>query len=157
MMGDRFFDAIGRQIIRASHGYPAFLLLFLLSILIFAASLMMPGFVTSSANKHNDPMMGYEILALGGLGILVGQFAWYANMVFLVAVLVAMPGRQYRLGMILSAAAFFLGLHALQFKIIPGSGPKVVITHYAIGFYLWELSFLVLFVYFLFMFMKRRT
>jgi hypothetical protein len=85
---------------------------FWIAILVYLISLAMTGFVFRSDNVPIDEetaQSGYVILRHGWMGILIGQIAWYANVLFLAA-LVTVPLRKFNAGMWLSSAAFVLGL-----------------------------------------------
>ena len=122
-------------------------------MLIYLISLAMPGFVFRSDNVPIDEetkQYGYVILRHGWMGILIGQMAWYANVLFLAA-LVAIPLRKFNAGVGLSSAAFVFGLQSLFFHKFPKdeSGLNYIfIDRLGVGFPLWELSFLLLAVYF---------
>ncbi len=91
-----------------------------------------------------DPYRGYHILQMGWLGPLDGNFAWYANILFLVAV----PSLWMRRVTATKSAivATILSLNTCSFDYIPtGGGGKDTIYGYGWGCSLWFAAiFLVL-------------
>jgi hypothetical protein len=93
-------------------------------------------------------LWGYEILPMGVLGVLLGMFAWLANPLMLIALLLAVFRRR-RAAMVLSVPAVALGLQSYALDGIPfnesSTGPDTlnVVDHLGLGFYLWMASLLV--------------
>jgi hypothetical protein len=95
---------------------------------------------------------GYEILLTGFLGVLVGVFAWFANPLMLLAVLLSTFKKRLA-SIILSVAAIALGLQSYALKAIPFNessmdpGNLNFVDHFGLGFYLWMASLLTCAVY----------
>lgn len=112
----------------------------------YALSLVLPGFVTQSDDPSSANWLGYFILGIGWLGMFASQFAWYANLLFLAAAIAA-RFKGPAVGAGLAALAFALGLQSFMFHDFPldeGGARTAVVDHLANGFYVWELSFLLL-------------
>jgi hypothetical protein len=90
---------------------------------------------------------GYEILAMGVLGLFLGIFAWFANPLMLVAVLLSAFGKRHG-AMIVAVPAVALGLQSYALDSIPFSEASMkpdnlnVVDHLGLGFYLWMASLL---------------
>ena len=102
------------------------------------------------ASVENTQVYGWSILMFGwnvfGTGLV---FAWYANVLFFLAILFAKVLRKYEISQILSWAAFLLGMTSFFFH---GNTDEVAsyvyyVDHLAIGFYVWETSFILLAIY----------
>jgi hypothetical protein len=97
-------------------------------------------------------LRGYEVLAMGVLGVLLGMFAWFANPLMLAAVLLAAFGKR-RAAMVLSVLAAALGLQSYALDGIPfnesSTGPDNlnIVDHLGLGFYLWMASLLAFAAY----------
>jgi hypothetical protein len=106
---------------------------FLLAIVLFVSSLFLPVFITQT----ND-IQGYWVLAMGWLGFIAFQFAWYASPFAILAVYVSR--RSPQLGLLLSVVAILMASEAFLFTEVPfGRNDKVL--DYGLGFYLWYLCF----------------
>jgi hypothetical protein len=121
------------------------------AVFSYVAALTAPGYYV--ATEHIDssfhPVYGYSILLFGWAGILAGQFAWYANILFF-PIAGAIRSQKFRTGAVCSFAAFALGLQTLalhsylyDFEL----GRREIVAGPGMGFYLWELSFLLLIAY----------
>ncbi len=92
-----------------------------------------------------------QVLGLGFLGPLIGQFGWFANLPAPLAALLLLFRRCF-LAAGTAAVSLLLSLHsfALFHQQIPanegGVGPPYVLQRLGPGFYLWEASLLVLFL-----------
>jgi hypothetical protein len=123
-----------------------------IGILLYLVSLAMPGFVIRSDYVSVDGSTvwyGYNILRSGWAGILIGQDAWYSN-VLLLGALLAIPSRKFNVGARLAGAAFVWGLQSFLFCRLPqneGEVNDLIVDRLGPGFYLWELSFLLLSFY----------
>ena len=95
---------------------------------------------------------GYETLLLGLLAVLLGIFAWFANPVMLLAVLLS-AFRKRLAAMILSAASIALGLQSFALDAVPFNEASIqpdnlnVVDHLGLGFYLWMGSLVVFAAY----------
>lgn len=80
---------------------------------------------------------GYSILLLGWAGILVLNFAWFGNPLFLIA-LIATRNKNFKDALIASVVAFLFGLTAFMLRSLPNldtKGPDV--DHLGVGYYVW--------------------
>lgn len=97
-------------------------------------------------------LYGYEILPMGVLGVLLGMFAWLANLLTLLAVVLSAFGKRL-VAMILSVASVALGLQSFTLDAVPFNEASMqpdnlnVVDHLGPGFYLWMASLVVFAVY----------
>ena len=110
-----------------------------LSLLSFVISLFLSTFFTSDGN-----VIGGWVFILGWMGILVFQFAWYANPLNVLALLIFES--QPRLAVLLSLLALVIASEAFSFQEIPTGlftgihSDKMFIKELGLGFYSWYLS-----------------
>jgi hypothetical protein len=86
---------------------------------------------------------------LSQLGSIVPWLAWLANPLIWVASFYGILMNKYRTGAIFSAIAFIIGFLAFGFHKIPefdATGGQMIVGM-GTGFYLWEFSFVILFIY----------
>lgn len=103
------------------------------AIALFVVSLFLPVFIT-----QNNDVYGYWVLAMGWLGFITFQFAWYASPFAVLAVYVSRKSPQ--LGLFLSVIAIVMASEAFLFTDIPfGKNDRVL--DYGAGFYIWYLCF----------------
>jgi len=103
------------------------------AIVLFAISLFLPVFITQSSDVY-----GYWVLAMGWLGFITFQFAWYATPFAVMAVYVSRKSPQF--GLFLSVIAIVMASAAFLFTEIPfGKNDRVL--DYGAGFYIWYLCF----------------
>jgi hypothetical protein len=110
-----------------------------ISVLCFLACLTLPGYYIG---EQFEPQMAYAALMIGWLGPLDGHFSWYANPLFLLALIfVNRPQRSSTLGFIAFALAVSFLFHK---KIIVSEAPTYkVIMSYGWGYGLWVSSLAV--------------
>lgn len=95
---------------------------------------------------------GFGILLMGFLGVFVGVFAWFANPLMLLALVLAMS-RKRLAAMILSVSSIALGLQSYMLEAVPFNESSTdpsnlnLVDHLGPGFYLWMGSLLMLSVY----------
>ncbi len=124
--------------------------LLFLGLLSFVTSLFLLTFFTSGGD-----ILGGWVFILGWLGIVVFQFAWYANPLNILAFLIFES--RPRLSILLSLLALIIASETFTFKEIPtglftGIHPeKIFIKELGLGFYSWYLSQIL----FLFSLMSR--
>lgn len=90
---------------------------------------------------------GWGVLALGWLGVLIGNIAWYGNVLGLCASIVGQSKYSRRLAAALSFMGFVVGLDALAPKGVPegeGLEPNRLVDHLGTGYYVWEVALLAL-------------
>lgn len=110
-----------------------------LSGLFFIISLFLSTFFTSDGT-----VIGGWVFLLGWIGIVIFQFAWYANPLNLLSFLIFES--QPRLSLLLSLLALVIATEAFLFYEIPTglfSGvnqEKLFINEFGLGFYCWYLS-----------------
>jgi len=110
-----------------------------ISILCYLACLALPGYYIG---ERFEPQMAYAALMIGWLGPLDGHFSWYANPLFLFALLSAnRPQRSSILGFLAFALAISFLFHK---KIIVSEAPTYkTIMSYGWGYGLWVTSLAV--------------
>jgi hypothetical protein len=95
---------------------------------------------------------GYRILLMGFLGVLVGQFAWFANPLMLLALLLSTFKKRLA-SMILSVSSIALGLQSYVLEAVPFNESSMdsdnlnFVDHLGRGFYLWMGSLVTFSVY----------
>ena len=105
----------------------------IVAIGLFISSLFFPVFITQT---HD--IQGYWVLAMGWLGFINFQFAWYATPFTILAIYVSKTSPQS--GLFLSIIAIIIASEAFLFTEVPfGKSDKVL--DYSLGFYLWYLCF----------------
>jgi hypothetical protein len=105
--------------------------------LLWVASLIQVAFYTTQG-----PVMGYWVFATGWLGFSLFQFAWYANLLILMAVL--MMSHYPNRAMTMAVLAVLVGGHAFWFESIPSQGTTMHILRLGIGFWLWYASIILM-------------
>lgn len=134
--------AILTRFIRSDHAIP------LISFSIYVGSLLIPGMYSHGYNG-NRPIYGYDILVSGAAGIINGNFAWFANIIYFGALLLLVEKRGKYISQILLVAAIFFGL--TSFSIVgvstfnEGGSSRVYIL--GPGFLVWLFSFVILLAY----------
>jgi hypothetical protein len=97
-------------------------------------------------------LYGYEVVLMGVLAGLIGVFAWFANPLMLVAVVLAAFGKR-AVAMVLSVAAVGLALQSYALHGVPFSEASVspenlnLVDRMGLGFYLWMASLLAFAAY----------
>jgi hypothetical protein len=104
---------------------------------LWGVSLLLPAFRLD----NGEVWMGYQVLALGWLGILTLTFAWYANP-FIVSILLWWPRTNAHTRLMLSVAVFVLSSTTVILDLsggIPFDNGRAAIGRFLVGFYLWQL------------------
>jgi hypothetical protein len=103
-----------------------------LALFLFFISLFEPVFITK-----NEVVKGYWIFAIGWMGFAIFQFAWYANLLSFLAVLLMFKHPLY--AFLLSLFSLFLAAESFLFDEIPLGTSKgnIAIIDNDIGLYLW--------------------
>jgi hypothetical protein len=116
--------------------------LLLIAAVLYITSLHM----TYLVGSHNVPTTGYTMAAVGYFDIAFnGIFSWLANPLAIAAIIFAIFEKGLR-PLVLSSAAFVLGLQYVLYQgktisFFDSNGPFGTLGP---GYYVWELSFLVL-------------
>lgn len=119
--------------------------LYLLSLFLpaFTTEIMQPGSSTVVATEKT--WLGGQVLMLGWVAILDGSIAWYADIILIAALALYLVGSRHCFTF--SFVAMFIALTAFLYQEIwNDSDPPELIASYDIGFYLWLLAFIVMFV-----------
>lgn len=111
-----------------------------ISIGCFLLSLLFPGYYIGD---RFEPQLAYGLLLSGWLGLIGGHFAWFANPLFLIALLTS--GRPSRSGMLAFLGLVFALSFLLYEKIVINAVPSYSpIVAYGWGYGLWVTSLAVL-------------
>lgn len=118
-----------------------------LAVIAFSLFLFLLACATPAMVYDKQTDLGIQVLAVGWLGILLGQFAWYANLFWLLSLLLAFF-RRWILTLAASMVATLIALDALSFfgATVPldeASVNTMVFKSYHVGFYLWMVSIVV--------------
>ena len=93
--------------------------------------------------QDHEPVMGYITLLWGWWGVLTGDFPWFANPLYFIAIFVALMG-QRKSSQILSTLAFAIGLLSLRVRGWWFDESKATpVEKLGAAFYCWMASFLV--------------
>lgn len=107
-----------------------------ISLIFFAACLALPAFYL---REQHQPQMSYGVLILGWLGPLEGQFSWFANVFFLIALLkYRKPETSSIFGFI--ALAFALSFLVYEEIVVSYESSYGDVTAYGAGYMLWVAS-----------------
>jgi len=111
----------------------------LAGLLSFASSLLMPAIDGAGF----PALSGWAVLEQGASAWRQGVVAWYANPIFLVAVILCWF-RRFRLAFAAAAIGLLLGLSSFSAGMMAeGAGQSVPAFSFAIGFYFWLFAFAV--------------
>lgn len=108
---------------------------YFLAVVLFLLSLFLPAFITQSQDIY-----GYWVLAMGWLGFITFQFAWYALPLAIIAIRVS--ARKPQFALLLAVFAILVASEAFIFKKVPFDSSEEVID-VGLGFYLWYMSFIL--------------
>lgn len=109
---------------------------------IYVCSMPLPALLF----ERHEPLTGIDILPWGWWGVLMLEFAWFANPAYIAAVL-AFASKNNRFSMRACLVSLVLGLasfHAKEWWFNEGSGTKII--GLGAGYYVWMLSFCILLV-----------
>jgi hypothetical protein len=112
------------------------------ALVMFCVSLALPAIIFSDNDYHR----GYAVLIYGILGSLAGDFAWFANPVFIGAY-ITFCARAFAMSSLFSlvCVVFAATSYTAKSALISFSSPATI-KSLASGFYLWMASFVVLLV-----------
>jgi hypothetical protein len=112
-------------------------LIYIATFLVFVYSLFVPA-ISFSPSKRLDgsdiqEWRGWWFLLLGPLGILIGQFGWWANPLMLPS---ALPLKR-TLTLVFAVLAILLAASSVTLTYVPVLDVKFVVRGARLGFYLW--------------------
>ncbi len=117
----------------------------LISIIVFIIACSQKIYCTN--DNCGEYWSGFAVLISGIFGIFIGGacITWLANPLILISWLTF---RKTKISLVASILAFILGVSFLFFDeiIINEAGHYGKITDYELGFYLWNLSFLIMII-----------
>ncbi|QTR48818.1 hypothetical protein [Candidatus Thiothrix anitrata] len=108
-----------------------------LGSLVWIIALFLPVFHTT-----NGVVMGYWVLATGWMGFMVFQFAWYANLLELLGILLISRRPNWAMG--LAVAGILLAGQAFWFEEIPRDTGTMHVVRLGLGFWLWYVGLLLI-------------
>ena len=128
--------------------WPQRLLVLALSLLLFIAACATPGLHGLKNGVEDNTLWGITLFLVGWSAIFVGQFAWFANPLMLLA-WVLLLCRCWRLSALAAVVGTLIALHTIAFlhrelSADEGDVNHVVFSSLGIGFYLWLGAFLIL-------------
>lgn len=98
--------------------------------LLWVAAFWLPVFTTAERD-----IAGYWVFVSGWMGFVVLQFAWYANLLILIAVILMYSSPVK--ATVFAAVALLVATQAFWFDALPETTQSVAITAKGIGFWLW--------------------
>jgi hypothetical protein len=103
----------------------------------WAASLALP--VATLGDGPGELWYGWAVLLLGWLGFFLGQFAWVANLLFAMALVMLVRGRPPLVwGLMIGVLTSMLAAHALSWTSVFREGGSIApVLAYGTGYYLW--------------------
>ena len=115
-----------------------------LTLLLFLIACSTPALYLSDSEKWR--WFGFEVLAMGWLGAFFGQFAWFANLLLLLAIAMLLF-RRWTATLVCSLLAALLALNTLlilsqEIPLDEGGIRHTEVTGLGVGFYIWLLSLL---------------
>lgn len=116
------------------------------SLVLYVAACVLPALVFVSPNGQQNTD-GFSALVIGWAAPLFGQFAWYANLLFILSIIGLLRG--WRITILLVALSLLLAADTfmLYSQRVPAdeSGNNYMTFQYpTIGFYLWIASMVVI-------------
>jgi hypothetical protein len=113
-----------------------------LSLFLFLLACATPAMVFDQ-----ETWLGVQVLAFGWEGIFIGQFAWYANLFWLLSLLLAFF-RRWILTLAATLLAILIALDTLSFfgtkvPLDEGFVNMMIFQSYHVGYYLWMASIVV--------------
>ncbi len=105
--------------------------------LLWVAAFWLPVFETPERT-----IVGYWVFATGWMGAVIFQFAWYANLLMLMAVIMmySAPVR----ATLLAAFGLLVATQAFWFNTLPGTTQSTEIIEQGLGFWFWYGSIFLL-------------
>lgn len=106
--------------------------------LAWIAAFWFPAFLTSTGTA----VAGYWVFATGWMGFSVFQFAWYANLLILLAVILMYTSPLW--ATVLAGAAVLVATQSFWFEAIPGGEVDMPIAQLGLGFWCWYSSMILM-------------
>jgi hypothetical protein len=134
---------MGRVAMSPSRSHPLGLAAGIAAACLLLVSLALP-VATAQQTQGITTVSGLSLLFIGPFGVLMGQFAWFANPCLLIAVFVL--GRRQPLGrkpIVLAAIMAVLLIDALRWHNYPNDGGDGPITRYGLGYFTWITAMLL--------------
>lgn len=110
----------------------------LAALLLWLVSLLLPGIIMPTDHAS---LYGYEVLLEGWLSPIAGNIAWFANPLFLIAVLKILNGQP---APVLALAAAILGCDSFRFSELPSSVQVTPIYGLGWGAIVWLAALLLM-------------
>ncbi|SDZ74499.1 hypothetical protein SAMN05660964_00099 [Thiothrix caldifontis] len=111
-------------------------------MLFFGGLLWVMSFTQVAFYTDQGAVMGYWVAATGWLGFGLFQFAWYANLLELLGVLI-MPRYPNRAMLVVVVGALLAG-QAFWFTEIPGGDVDMRVIRLGTGFWMWYASMVLI-------------
>jgi hypothetical protein len=129
-------------------------------LLLYGVSLFLPAMIFDHGKRPEDTYPGAAVLVMGWLGLFVGQFGWFANMPWLIA-MVGVIARIPLMAAIPSVLALGISLHTfvLFSHEVPrdeGGVNNMILTGLGPGAYVWWLALAAPLIWAVFTFISRR-
>ena len=117
------------------------------SVLVHLVSWIAPALQFDTTSEGQWVPRGLEVALLGWQALLVGNFAWLANILYFPGLVMVLL-RLWRTAALLGTVALAVGLHTLALvgKDVPadeGGVTRMALAHPRAGFYLWMASMAV--------------
>ncbi len=122
--------------------------LVLISLILYIVSL----FMTAAVATNGEIINGLFLLLFGWAGIIAGVIAWYANPLYIISIILLLC-KKYKAALILLVISVVIALQS--FIGIPMENFYNQGTP-STGFYLWELSFIIVTIHTLKMFLSEK-
>lgn len=122
----------------------ATLVLLAATLALYLASLFFPAIYARDWASSQRYLTGLEVLAMGCMGLLVGSIAWYANLCYLIGLILLAVRAKGRAARNLFIVALVLGLQSCMLDQVYYTEAKASpVTGLGPAFYLWWVAFLV--------------
>jgi hypothetical protein len=114
------------------------------SVVLFVAACCIPALQFNKSQGGDDMMLGANVLGVGWSGIFAGVYAWYANPVWLLGLIMGLVGKP-RVAAICGLAALAIGFttFAVIGKMLPadeGGSNQMTLVKTLAGCYVWLAS-----------------
>ena len=115
-----------------------------LTFVLYLIACSTPALYLTGGDKER--WFGFEVLVFGWLGALIGQFAWFANLLLLLAIALLLF-RRWIATLVCSLLATSLALHTIvifsqDIPLDEGGVRHAEVIGLGVGFYIWLLSLL---------------